>query len=58
MVRMGESFTRQMDHLGTAHPNVKGHQSYSDKIYAALRAAFYPEHTAGSPGPARVDRRP
>jgi hypothetical protein len=58
MVRIGESFARQMDYLGTAHPNVKGHESYRDKIYAALRDAFYPEHTAGSLGAARVDRRP
>ena len=58
MVRLGESFARQMDHMGTAHPNVKGHESYRDKIYLALRNAFYPEHTAASLGAARVDRRP
>lgn len=58
MVRIGESFSRQMDHMGTAHPNVKGHEAYRDKILAALRDAFYPAHTATELGPARADRRP
>lgn len=58
MVRIGESFGRQMDYMGTAHPNIKGHQAYRDKIYPALLDAFYPERTATSLGPARVDRRP
>jgi hypothetical protein len=58
MVRIGESFGRQMDHMGTAHPNIKGHEAYRDKIRAALIDAFYPDHTATALGPARVDRRP
>ena len=58
MVRIGESFLRQMDHMGTAHPNVKGHEAYRDKIFAALRDAFYPGSTAMALAPARVDRRP
>ena len=58
MVRIGESFGRQMDHMGTAHPNVKGHEAYRDKILTALVDAFYPAHTATALGPARVDRRP
>jgi hypothetical protein len=58
MVRIGESFGRQMDHMGTAHPNIKGHEAYRDKIYTALRDAFYPGSTAVALGPARVDRRP
>ena len=58
MVRIGESFGRQMDHMGTAHPNVKGHEAYRDKILATLVDAFYPAHTATALGPARVDRRP
>jgi hypothetical protein len=58
MVRIGESFLRQMDHMGTAHPNVKGHEAYRDKIVTALRDAFYPGSTVTQLGPARVDRRP
>ena len=58
MVRIGESFGRQMDHMGTAHPNVKGHETYRDKIFTALRDAFYPGSTAMALAPARVDRRP
>jgi hypothetical protein len=58
MVRIGESFATQMDHMGTAHPNEKGHEAYRDKIFAALRDAFYPGSTATALAPARVDRRP
>ena len=58
MVRIGESFGRQMDHMGTAHPNVKGHEVYRDRIFTALRDAFYPGSTATALAPARVDRRP
>ena len=56
MVRLGESFSRQMDQMGTAHPNVAGHESYRDKIFTALKSAFYPEHTATSLGRARMAR--
>ena len=58
MVRIGESFLRQMDHMGTAHPNVSGHETYRDRIFAALRDAFYPGSTPTALAPARVDRRP
>lgn len=58
MVRIGESFLQQMDHMGTAHPNEAGHRAYADKIHEALRDAFYPAATATSLGAARVDRRP
>jgi hypothetical protein len=58
MVRIGESFLRQMDHMGTAHPNAKGHETYRDKIFVALRDAFYPGSTVTALAPARVDRRP
>lgn len=58
MVRIGESFTQQMDHMGTAHPNEAGHRAYAEKIRAALLDAFYPASTPASLGPARIDRRP
>jgi hypothetical protein len=58
MVRIGESFAQQMDHMGTAHPNEKGHQAYASQIRAALLEAFYPDSTPNSLGAARVDRRP
>jgi hypothetical protein len=45
-----------MDQMGTAHPNVAGHESYRDRIFTALKAAFYPEPTATSLGPARLAR--
>jgi hypothetical protein len=42
--------------VGTAHRNGAGHGAYREKIFAALKAAFYPEHTAMSLGAARIAR--
>jgi hypothetical protein len=54
MVRAHESFSQQMDALGTAHPNAGGQQAYANRIREKLEQAFYPHKSATSLGPARV----
>ena len=49
MVRVHETFLRQGDEKGTAHPNLQGHTHNGQAVLAALIQDLYPLGLGGPP---------